>query len=146
MTKEILFSIRSYQSELDPEERIEQTVRGKYHYRNKKHYIFYEEKSEDPGNPGTTRCRITITETTVDVVKKGAVSSHMFFEKDQRTTTCYMTPFGQLLTSFYTYSLSLSEKPDLIRLQLRYELQMERQHISECELWMELRALEEEQG
>lgn len=141
MTKEILLTIAGFQKDMDRDDLVEQVVKGEYYYRNGKHYIFYEEIYDAQEDPTPTKCRIVITDHTVEVVRKGGTNNHLFFEKDKKTTTSYLTPFGQILTSFFTYDLLVEETEDTIKLNLRYELEMYGEFVSDCEIRLNVNAI-----
>ena len=47
MTKEVLINISGLQMDVDPENPIEMVTTGAYYLKNGKHYILYDELSED---------------------------------------------------------------------------------------------------
>lgn len=47
MTKDILINISGLQMDVDPNDPIEMMTTGAYYLRNGKHYILYDELSED---------------------------------------------------------------------------------------------------
>ena len=54
MTKEVLINISGLQMDVDPENPIEMVTTGAYYLKNGKHYILYDELSEDNE---VTKCR-----------------------------------------------------------------------------------------
>ena len=104
MTKEVLVSISGKHIDImnDPaagyetgDDNIEVVTPANYYCKNGKHYIIYDEVLE--GMAGTIRNKIKITgNDSVEIMKSGASSSHMIFEKNRKNQTYYRTPYGQI--------------------------------------------------
>lgn len=136
MTKEVLVSIAGLQYELEGEEAIEMISAGEYYFRNGKHFILYEEIL-DEGSKDTTamvKCTLKISETQVEVIKKGPAAVHMIFELGKNHMTYYSTPYGDLLIGITTNSIHINEQEKRIDVELTYGLDMNYQFISDCNL------------
>ena len=65
------------------DDNIEVVTPANYYCKNGKHYIIYDEVLE--GMAGTIRNKIKITgNDSVEIMKSGASSSHMIFEKNRK--------------------------------------------------------------
>lgn len=136
MTKEVLVSISGLQFEIDQEEAVEVIIGGEYYYRNGKHYVLYEELSED--GEGVTKNTIKICEDKVDIMKTGVNNVHMIFEKNFQNMTYYNTPYGELLIQINTTNLSLKEEENGLHIHIDYDLNVNYTHISECSIEMKI--------
>lgn len=135
MTKDVIISIAGLQYEVDEEEAVEIISRGEYYYRNDKHYVRYEELTEESGIPGkVTNCTLKISEDRIDLMKKGANNVHMIFERDKSNLTYYNTPFGDLMLGIHTNTIDIKEDDSLIEVTLTYGLDINYGHVSDCTL------------
>lgn len=132
MTKDVLITVSGMQFQLHEDEAVEVVSRGEYFFRGGKHFLIYDEPDID--GEGETRCIIKISEKAVDVSKKGLVNVHMLFEKDVSNMTYYATAMGDILIEITTHEIMWEEKEDMMYLKLTYSLDMNYQHVSECEL------------
>lgn len=119
MTKEVLVTIVGEQ--LNSEEQpIHVTTPGVYHFRSGKHYIQYEEQSEDGGI--VLKNTIKIVDNSLNLIKKGTEETQMNFNLSQTTDTIYHTPYGGLHLQVHTTELSVEELVDEIKVNLLYQL------------------------
>lgn len=150
MTKDVLVSIsgkhidvlnepvEGYESEAD---NIEVVTPANYYCRNGKHYIIYDEVLE--GMAGTIKNKIKITGTDiVEIMKSGASSSHMIFEKNKKNLTYYRTPFGQMLIGLNTKNMEISVEEDKIGVLVDYELDVNHEPFADCEIKMNIMSKE----
>lgn len=141
MTKEVLVSITGLQFDLNEEEAVEVISVGEYYYRNGKHYIIYEDMLiEGAQEAGLTKNTIKIGDNFVEIMKKGAGSVHMMFEKGKKNVTCYSTPFGELLLGLYTTHMQFTESEQEMVLNLEYALDMNGNHVSDCDITIKVTA------
>lgn len=143
MTKDVLISVSGLQFETGENQAVEAVSRGEYYFRNGKHFLIYDELLEENGE--TSRCMIKISDRAVEVSKKGAVNVHMLFEKGSSNMTFYTTPFGDMLLELTTHEISWEENEDAMQLKLSYGLDINYQHVSECELSVRVDALHGQQ-
>ena len=158
MTKDVLVSISGKHIDImeDPtagyetgDDSIEVVTPASYYCKNGKHYIIYDEILE--GKAGTIRNKIRITgNETVEIMKSGAASSHMIFQKNQKNQTYYQTPYGQMLIGVNTKNMevdvaedrinvSLMEvdvAEDRINVSLDYELDVNHEPLADCRIRM----------
>ena len=81
-------------SEVVQEDAIEVISVGKYAVVNGKEYVKYEEVYEEFEKKA--RCLIKIENDKIEVSKKGAINSHLIFNKNEKTDTLYDTPNERL--------------------------------------------------
>jgi uncharacterized beta-barrel protein YwiB (DUF1934 family) len=117
MTKEVSITMEGIQKGLE-EEPIITTASGTYHLRQDKHYIQYEEQTEQ----GCIRNTVKIALTQVEMTKKGAINSEMEFDLNRRTDVIYRTPYGTLFFEAQTSQITVKEEEDYIEVTLEYNL------------------------
>lgn len=139
MTKNVIITVRGLQSEINSEEPIEVISTGTYHRRADTHYLMYEEADEDGK---LTKNRIKITEHGVEMVKQGGVSTQMFFTEGEKQYSYYHTPYGEMMLGMTTNHLSVEETEERLSAKLIYGLEINGEHVSECELDIEVKSCE----
>lgn len=142
MTKEVLVSIAGLQYENESDGAIELISTGKYHFRNGKHYVTYEELLEDKEDDATetVKCTLKLSQKQIEVIKSGPAAVHMIFELGQNHMTYYSTPYGDLMIGITTNSIKLTEADDMIEAELTYALDMNYQFVSDCKLSIKVKA------
>ncbi len=132
MTKDVLITISGVQM-LDEEDMdVEMVTRGDYYHRNGKHYILYDEVME--GFEGTVRNVIKVSPESVDIIKQGAASTRMQFEKNKKNLSCYTTPLGDLMIGIQANRISIDEGQDHLKINVEYSLDINYQHASDCNI------------
>ena len=131
MKKEEIINISGLQLDVSSEEPIELMTTGAYYLKNGKHYIMYDELTDDSQ---IVKNRLKISPKVVEVTKKGASSSHMVFERGKENLTYYDTPFGSLLLGINTSKIDLQETEDSMALHIDYGLSINSDHISDCSI------------
>ena len=132
MTKDVLITISGVQM-LDEEDMdVERVTRGDYYQRNGKHYILYDEVME--GFEGTVRNVIKVSPESVDIIKQGAASTRMQFEKNKKNLSCYTTPLGDLMIGIQANRISIDEGQDHLKINVEYSLDINYQHASDCNI------------
>lgn len=142
MTRDVLVTISGLQvmqqeSGVEP---VDLITPGDYYKKNDKHYVIFDEVME--GFEGVTKNIIKIREDCVDITKKGFTNVHMVFEKDKQNMTCYETPFGSLMVGINAKSIQLLEKENDIFLDLEYSLEVNYEHLADCNIKMEIQSKE----
>ena len=134
MKQDVLISVSGLQYEIDAEEAVEVISTGKYHKIDEKHYISYEETiaSDEEDEGGVTKNLLKISPNFVELCKKGYSNVTMVFETGKKTMTYYNTMFGKLLIGIYTTSIHVEEKEEGLLVVIRYSLDMNYEHISDC--------------
>jgi len=136
MKKDVLVSISGLQFEIDKEEAVEVITAGEYYYRNGKHYILYEEVIE--GIEGVTNCTLKIWNDQVSISKKGTSNVNMVFEVNRKNLSFYSTPFGDLQIGINTTSIKVTEEEDQLIAKIKYELDINYTHVSDCEVLIKI--------
>lgn len=130
MTKEVLISISGLFYESDETETVEAAAEGEYFNRNGKHFILFDELSEETGE--VIRNTIKISGSQIDIIKKGANNVHMVFLENKESKTNYNTPFGNLVMQMNTTSLLIEERKNQILIDIKYDLSINDIYVSEC--------------
>lgn len=144
MTKDVLVKISGLQTDIEDDD-IEVISRGQYYFRNGKHYVIYEELLEDENNIYTgslIKSTLKMTDKKVELLRKGITQSNMVFDLEKINYSSYSTPFGELSLEITTRKIELIEQETIISLKLYYSLSVNSQYYSECELKIEVKAVE----
>ena len=136
MTKEVLINISGLQMDVDPENPIEMVTTGAYYLKNGKHYILYDELSEDNE---VTKNVLKIGPNSVELTRKGPQGSRMIFEEGKENLSYYDTPFGSLLMGVNTSNIDWMEEEEQMRLQVDYDLSVNSDHVSKCKIDVNIR-------
>lgn len=131
MKKNVVITVRGLQREVDDNEPVEVISAGTYLRKADTHYLSYEEADEDGK---ITKNRIKITPDCIEMTKQGGITTQMMFAIGQKQYTCYATPFGDLTLGVTTKMINLAEDEQQISAELRYDLEVNGAHMSECEL------------
>jgi len=131
MKKNVVITVRGLQREVDNNEPVEVISAGTYLRKADTHYLSYEEADEDGK---ITKNRIKITPDCIEMTKQGGITTQMLFAIGQKQYTCYATPFGDLTLGVTTKMINLAEEEQQISAELRYDLEVNGAHMSECEL------------
>ena len=138
MTKEVLLTIKGLQmSPEDGEDMVEMIAPGEYHFRNDKHFVLYDEVVE--GQDEVTKNIVKFQDDYMEITKKGSCSVHMIFEKNKKNVTYYYTPYGSLLIGIDAHKVQIEEKEDSILARVEYSLEINCEHIADCDINIEVR-------
>ena len=102
------------------EDYIDVITPGKYYEREGRHFLLYEEVLEGVSDP--VRNRITLIPGRAEMRKSGVIETEMIFIPKQETRTWYNTPFGQLEMQIYTSRITMTEREEELRVEIRYKL------------------------
>lgn len=141
MNKEVIINISGLQLDAGTEEPIELMTTGDYYLKNGKHYVIYDELTDDSQ---VVKNRLKISPKVVEVTKKGASSSHMVFERGKENLTYYDSPFGSLLLGINTSKIDLEEKEDSMALHIDYGLSINSDHVSDCSIDVSIASKQQE--
>lgn len=130
MKREVEVSINGLH-QAEEENQIEVSYQGQYYLKDGKHYIFYEEVSEEGEK---IKNRIKIQEQVVEVTKKGNQVSKMIFDVSKSNVTSYHTPYGELQMGIHARRIHLEEHADRLWVEVEYALEINGQHMSECKV------------
>jgi len=136
MKKNVVITVRGLQRQVDEDEPVEVISAGTYLRKDTTHYLSYEEADED-GN--ITKNRIKITPESIEMTKQGGITTQMIFTRGQKQYACYETPFGELTLGMTTKYIQVTEEKQQLSAALRYDLEVNGTHMSECELDIEVK-------
>ena len=144
MTKDVIVSIAGTHIDTFGEaiyledESLAITAPGSYFQKDGKHYLFYEEFSEDLSAVTKNRIRIN-NENSVEIMKTGYFNATLSFEKGVLTKSYYDTPVGKLLLGIKTHHLKVEISPQFILLEIDYELDLDNEPYADCKIIMEVK-------
>ena len=121
---------------VDQVQPVDMMTTGAYYLRNGKHYILYDELSEDNE---IVKNVIKIGPKSVELTRKGGQSSHMVFEEGKENLSYYDTPFGSLLMGVNTSNIDWIEEEEQMHLKVDYDLSMNSDHVSKCKIDVNIR-------
>lgn len=136
MKKNVVIIVRGLQRQVDDDEPVEVISAGTYLKKDTTHYLSYEEADEDGK---ITKNRIKITPDSIEMTKQGGITTQMIFTKGQKQYACYVTPFGELTLGMTTKYIKVTEENQQLFAALRYDLEVNGTHMSECELDIEVK-------
>ena len=136
MKKNVVITVRGLQRQADDDEPIEVISAGTYLRKDNTHYLSYEEADEDGK---ITKNRIKVTPDSIEMTKQGGITTQMIFIKGQKQYACYETPFGELTLGMTTKRIKVTEEDMQLSVALRYDLEVNGAHMSECELDIEVK-------
>ncbi len=133
MAKEIILTISGiHVTDGEADEPIEIMTPGQYYIKNGKHYVLFEEVME--GIDGKIKSTLKFQEDKVELIRNGAASVHMVFQKDEEHQMLYQTPMGPLPISLYTDEIVMDIHDFPMDLEIHYSLRAQGQMISESTL------------
>ena len=132
MKKDVLITVSGLQSYGEGEETVEVTTVGRYYYKNNMHYLLYQEMIEGLEKPVTNTLKIQ--DGQVDVIKNGPTHAHMIFQKDQKSTSFYCTPYGAIEMGLDTKEIALQEKEEEMDIQIGYGVRMNDEYLGDCNI------------
>lgn len=138
MTKDVLITVNGLRLESNETEDIEVVTSGTYYSKRGKDYILYDEYLQEIDE--ATKCNIIIDNNKVDIIKHGPANVHMIFEKLKMNSSYYQTPFGSILVGFHTTDLKVKKEDDEIRIAIKYNLNVNYNHISENDILIKIEA------
>lgn len=143
MEKEVLLALKGLQFSVDEEgaQALETITPAEYYKKNDSHYVIYDEVME--GFTENTRNVIKFKDSLLEVTKKGLMNVHMVFEENKKNMTNYATPYGNILIGIDTGEVEIEEWEDHIKVNVKYSLEANYEHLADCRIEMDIRAREE---
>lgn len=142
MTKDVLVTIQGLQFAAEEgSENLETITRGDYYKKNDMHYIMYEEVME--GFTDTVKSMIKFDGNAMSLTKKGVVNAHLVFEENKKNITNYQTPYGDIFVGIDTKQIHMNEEEDRIQVEIDYELEVNYEHLADCNIKMDICARKE---
>lgn len=124
MTKDIILTISGlHETDGEADEPVEVISPGQYYFKNGKHYVLFEEVME--GVDGVIKSTLKFTEEQVELLRSGAATTRMVFQKQQEHRAVYQTPMGPLSISLYTDDIISNLAEELMSLEIHYSLKTE---------------------
>lgn len=137
MTKDVLITISGMQFDIE-EKPIELVTVGTYYRKNGKHYVLYEEQTEDNGQ--VTKNIVKFYDGYFEMTKKGGNNSFLLFDREKKTSTVYQTLAGPIQIDAVTRDLSIAETENELLVNVKYALDINYNFISECEVNFKVQA------
>jgi uncharacterized beta-barrel protein YwiB (DUF1934 family) len=137
MTKDVLITISGMQFDIE-EKPIELVTVGTYYCKNGKHYVLYEEQTEDNGQ--VTKNIVKFYDGHFEMTKKGGNNSFLLFDREKKTSTVYQTLAGPIQIDAVTRDLSIAETENELLVNVKYALDINYNFISECEVNFKVQA------
>ena len=109
---------------------VEVIAPGKYYFKNGNHYLLFEEPGEVKEE--NVQNMMKFRDQYLEVTKSGFVKTQMVFEKDKKTKSYYITPFGTVNVGIAATSISLKEEPDEIEVIANYALDINDNFVADC--------------
>ena len=94
--------------------------------------VRYEEVYDDSQERSSSI--IKIDGDSVEVTKKGVVSTKMRFTMGSKNMTYYQTPYGNMSLGIITKSLEIERTEDTISIYLVYGMEVNCEHLSDCDM------------
>lgn len=141
MTDEVIVSIKGLQmAGGEQNESVELISSGIHKQEKDRRFIQYEEVDEE--NQEITNVTIIMAPGHIEILKQGQNNVHMVFEENQKTTSCYQTPYGELMMGIDTTGIRVLEEEDALGIVLEYGLDMNYNHIADCKITIKVLAKE----
>lgn len=141
MTKDVILSICGFQFDTGGDEPVEVITGADYFFKNGKHYVLYDDMMPESGEE--VKNIIKLASNCVEVIRKGAQSTHMVFEMNKKNMTYYATPFGQFLIGIHTTNIDYHEDDLNIEAKINYALEVNENHLSDCEITVNIKSKED---
>lgn len=139
MTKDVLIAISGLQfADGTDSEPVEIITSGVYYKKNGKHYILFDEVTEETCR--TTKNIIKLGNEVLDITKRGEVNVHMMFEKNKKNVTYYYTPYGSLLIGIDATRVSVEEGEHDLCVTVDYMLEINYEHMADCTITMKVKS------
>ncbi|MCM1307446.1 MAG: DUF1934 domain-containing protein [Butyrivibrio sp.] len=143
MNKKVSIKISGLHSmeDADENETIEVINIGSYYKRSGKHYVRYEELTENSSVVNVNLLKISDNE--IELIAKGRTGTHMIFTMGKKNMTYYSTPFGGMNIGIDTYDVNVNEEENLITIDIYYGMELNLDYVAECHVHMEIESLDD---
>lgn len=133
MTRDVIVSIKGLQRMgTDEDDGIELISAGTYQEQGNQQIVEYEEVDEE--NQEITKVMLVIADGHVEIRKSGVTQVHMIFEEKQKSTSCYHTPFGELMMGLDTTKIKKIVTEDAMAIILQYGLEINYNYVADCNI------------
>ena len=135
MTKDVFVRIGGLHfSGAGHDDNIEVIAKGKYYFKNDRHYVIYDEMSD--GSENAIHNVVKFSSEKLELKKSGLVGITLIFEKDKKNPAVYDTPYGKINLSVETSSINIEESEEIIKVKLNYSLNLDYEFLANCSLTM----------
>lgn len=132
-------TIKSTQTDIS-DESMETMYIGDYRQFAEKHIITYEEYFENEGAfPAKNKNLMKIEKNCIQITKKGAITTQMYFEPDKKHFGSYQTPFGNFDMTIHTERLTVQETSQTVTADIVYHLSLNGSPVSKCNIQMKIK-------
>lgn len=144
MKKDVVLNIKGRHKERGADwEGLEVMTTGTFYEKNDSLYLIYDEvMGEEENDVSHNRIKIEQEPLTVTMTKSGAVVSIMSFAENSREKSSYETPFGSFILEIDTREICFEKGEDYMKLQIRYDLEMNYEYLSESDISIEAKFCE----
>ena len=97
----------------------------------------YKRSGENEDKPCSNLIKIT-PDGTVEITKKGYVTTHFSFVPGERTTTYYETPYGGIYLGINSKNIVIERSDERIYAGIEYTLELNHEIISESSVEIEI--------
>ncbi|MBE5926488.1 MAG: DUF1934 domain-containing protein [Lachnospiraceae bacterium] len=140
MQKDIIISINGLHNSDSQEDSVEMIAPGKYYNKNGKHYIMYEEVSEEANE--VYKSTIKVNDNVIEVIRNGSTNEHLVFEEGKKNISYYNTPFGNMLIGITTNKIDINDNSDEMNLSIDYSLEVNYEPLSDCNMTINIKSKE----
>lgn len=140
MNKEVIVSLNGLHTVQEENENVQVIAPGLYYNKDGKHYIVYNEISEETSE--INKNTIKVKDNSVEIIRKGSGNVHMIFEEKKKNISYYNTPFGNLLIGISTNRVKIVESPHEMDIEINYSLEANDEHLSDCVMRINVKSKE----
>lgn len=121
MEEDVRITIKGYHT-IDgaEQEPVVTSARGRYAFRNGRHFVRYEEKL--PDNEGVSKAMVRFSDDGLFVKKTGAYESQMEFREGKRLPVHYRTPAGDVAFEVEADAVEYEERDGQLEIRVQYGL------------------------
>lgn len=143
MTQDVTISVKGLQTVADSGsgEAVEVINVGQLSEINGKIYISYEELTE--GDNEVIHNRFKITDDSIELVRKGALTTNMIFRRNEKTICYYETNFGSLNLGIFAKTVDVVRHGSSLEAVTDYSLEINGDHVADCHVEIAARPLAE---
>ncbi len=122
MTKDVTIKILGVV--FDPQgsdEQMEVNTVGTYYFKDRKHYLLFEEKPE--ASKEGIRNRIRFDSQSLHLKKSGETGVNLLFEEGKKNVSTYVTPFGSFPVGVRAEEIRVTETETCIEAEIGYTME-----------------------
>ena len=135
MNKKVKVGLSSYQKTDAGVEEIKVSAPGTYSLINDRHFIKYEEKTDDGA---INKILLKFDSDFLEMTKSGETMSTLTFAEGENTEGYYKTPYGTFLIETDTKKLDIKIGKKNIFINLGYGLFIDGEFVADCKMYIEI--------